>query len=95
MFIKSLSCASALWHFSGPTAVGLLSSGGDSVLSVISCTFMLVSRHLSLGGADVLSCLSLMDVLFLVFYRPLWYLEGCGGYVLPDRDPVRCMHCGF
>lgn len=43
--------------------------------------------------ANIWSCW--VGVLFLSFYCPLWFLEGCGSCVLPDReffwDPDRCI----
>lgn len=48
-YLKSLSCASAIMHFSGPIAVGLLTSAGDiTVLAIHDCVFMLGSIILEL-----------------------------------------------
>lgn len=46
--LKSLSYASAMLYYSGPTVVRLLGSGG-SILVSIDRASVLVSRHLDLG----------------------------------------------
>lgn len=47
--LKSLPCALSTSNFSGPALVGLLGSGGNTVLVVTGCVFRLESRHLGLG----------------------------------------------
>lgn len=54
----------------------------------IGCVYMLASGLGMIGslGADIWACLCCLDILFLGFCYPVWFLEECGGFGLPGRE---------
>jgi hypothetical protein len=86
--LTSLSCASAVLHFSEPTGVRLLALL-ETYCPGCYGVFMLASGLGTIEvilGVDVWSCLCWMGVLFLGFSYVLWILGKCYSCGLPDRD---------